>query len=191
MKRLIAAAAFALLPAALFGQAAPAVRGGVPPLWVGGYYSNFNAGLDANFYSTFGYDHGPSRLSGLGVYVDWNLFGKLGAEGAARWLRVDQYHGTHEDNYLVGPRYSYRRGKYVPYVKFLMGAGELNFPGGAGHGGYFTMVPGGGLDYRLNYHFAVRGDYEYQFWPSAPGLGLPAQGLNPNGFSVGIGYRIF
>jgi len=179
IKRLIAVAALALLPAALFGQAAPAVRGGVPPLWAGGYLSDFHS------------DYSPDRLLGVGVYVDWNLFGKLGAEGEARWLRFHQDLGTHEDNYLVGPRYSYRRGKYVPYVKFLMGAGELNFPSGEGHGGYFAMVPGGGLDYRLNYRFTVRGDYEYQFWPSAPGGGLPTHGLTPNGFSIGIGYRIF
>jgi len=191
MKRLIAAAAFALLPAALFGQAAPAVRGGVPPLWAGGYYSNFNADLNRDFYSDFGADRSPSRLSGLGVYVDWNLFGKLGAEGEARWLRFDQHLGTHEDNYLVGPRYSFRHGKYVPYVKFLLGAGELNFPSGAGHGGYLAMVPGGGLDYRLSRRFVVRGDYEYQFWPKAPGGDLPTHGLTPNGFSVGLGYRVF
>jgi hypothetical protein len=179
IKRWIAAAAFALLPAALFGQATPAVHGGIPPLWAGGYYSNFHS------------DYSPDRLGGLGVFVDWNLFGKLGAEGEARWLRFNQDLGTHEDNYLVGPRYSRRHGRYVPYVKFLMGAGELNFPAGQGHGGYFAMVPGGGLDYRLNQRFTIRGDYEYQFWPSAPGGGLPTHGLTPNGFTVGIGYRIF
>jgi hypothetical protein len=34
-------------------------------------------------------------------------------------------------------------------------------------------------------------DYEYQFWPSAPGGGLPTHGLTPNGFSFGASYRIF
>jgi opacity protein-like surface antigen len=179
IKRLISAAAFALLPACLLGQATPAINSGVPPLYVGGYYSNFYT------------DYSQNRLSGLGVYLDWNLFGRLGAEGEARWLRFNQQYGIHEDNYLVGPRYSYRHGKFVPYVKFLMGAGELNFPNGQGHGGYFAMVPGGGLDYRLTHHFTIRGDYEYQFWPSAPGGGLPTNGLTPNGFTVGVGYRIF
>jgi opacity protein-like surface antigen len=179
VERLIAAAALVLLPASLLGQAKPAVLGGIPPLTAGGYYSNFDS------------DYSKDRLGGLGVYVDWGLFGKLGVEGEARWLRFHQDFGTHEDNYLVGPRYSFRHRKFVPYAKFLLGAGELNFPNGEGHGGYFALVPGGGLDYRLTRRFTVRGDYEYHFWPSAPGGGLPTHGLTPNGFTIGVGYRIF
>ena len=132
------------------------------------------------------------RLSGAGVYVDWNLFGRLGAEGEARFLRFNQSKDFHSDHYLVGPRYSMHYRKFRPYVKFLMGAGEINYPYDLAHGGYFSMAPGAGVDYRINRHFTARADYEYQFWPTAPGLpGAPSSGLTPNGFSVGIGYRIF
>lgn len=161
------------------GQAAPAIH--VAP--------NFTAGA---YYSTFTPDYIPARLQGVGVYVDWDLFGHLGAEGEARWLRFNQPFGMYEDNYLGGPRYSRHYGKFVPYVKFLVGAGELEFPSGQGHGGYFALVPGGGLDYRLTHHLTIRAiDYEYQFWPSAPGGGLPTNGLSPHGFSFGLGYRLF
>lgn len=180
MKTLISIAVLVLFPAALLGQAAPAVRGGIPPLTAGGYYSNF--------YSDFN----PVHLGGAGIYVDWNLFGKLGVEGEARWLRFGQFQGSYEDNYLVGPRYSFPHKKLVPYVKFMMGAGELQFNNNEGHGGYFTFAPGGGLDYRLTRHVTVRViDYEYQMWPSALGGGYPNNGLTPHGFSFGVGYRIF
>ncbi|AXC10469.1 hypothetical protein ACPOL_1119 [Acidisarcina polymorpha] len=169
-----------LLPACMMGQAAPAMRGGIPALSVGGYYSNFHP------------DYSTPRLGGVGIYADWSLLGKLGVEGEARWLRFNQFLGSYEDNYLVGPRYARRYGKFVPYVKFMLGAGELEFPNNQGHGGYFALAPGGGLDYRFNRHVTIRAiDYEYQFWPSAPGGGLPTHGLTPNGFSFGAAYRIF
>jgi opacity protein-like surface antigen len=167
-------------PILTFSQVAPAAKGGTPPLTVGGYYSNFAP------------DYGPNRLGGLGVYVDWDLFGRLGAEGETRFLRFHQSAEIHEDNYLVGPRYTFRYGPIRPYVKFLMGAGELNFYNSVAHGGYFAMAPGAGVDYRLDRKWSVRGDYEFQIWPGAPGLpGLPSHGLTPQGFSVGVGYRIF
>ena len=161
-------------------QVAPASIGGRPSLYAGGYYSNFDS------------DFQQPRLSGLGVYVDWNLFGKLGVEGEARFLRLDQLNSFHSDHYLVGPKYTLRYGRFHPYVKFLLGAGEVNYPYSLANGGYFAMAPGGGLDYQLSHHFNARGDYEYHFWPTAPGLpGMQSNGLTPNGFSVGIGYRIF
>jgi opacity protein-like surface antigen len=179
--KIMAAAALALLPAIAAAQASPAIR--IPPaLTAGGYYSNFSP------------DYTPNRLGGMGIYVDLNLFlhGKLGVEGEARWLRFNQQQGSYQDNYLVGPRYSRRYGKFVPYVKFMMGAGEFEFPSNQGHGGYFAYAPGGGLDYRLTRHFTIRAiDYEYQIWPSAPGGGLPTNGMSPNGFSAGLGYKIF
>jgi opacity protein-like surface antigen len=180
MKKIISLMALALIPASLFGQAAPAVPDRIPSLTAGAYYSNFSS------------DYNPIRLGGAGVFVDWNLFGHLGVEGEARWLRFNQLAGSYQDNYLVGPRYSRRFGKFVPYGKFLMGAGELEFNNNEGHGGYFAMVPGGGVDYRLTRHVTIRLiDYEYQIWPSALGGGLPSNGLTPHGFSFGAGYRIF
>ena len=179
IRKLLLALPFFLLPAISLAQAAPAVRGGTPPLYAGGMYSNFHS------------DFTPNRLGGIGVYVDWELFGNVGAEGEARWLRFNQQQGSHEDNYLIGPRYSRRYHRYEPYAKFLVGLGRFEFPANYGHGGYFAYAPGGGLDYHLMRKFTVRADYEYQIWPSAPGGGFPTHGLTPNGFSFGVAYRIF
>lgn len=180
IKKLTISALFLALPAALLAQAAPAVRGGIPPLSVGGFYSNFRP------------DYTPNRLSGIGVYGDWDLFTHFGAEGEMRWLRFNQEQGSHEDNYLIGPRYYRRYGRFQPYAKFLLGLGRFTFPSNIGYGGYFVYTPGGGLDYKLTRKITLRGDYEYQFWPAAPGGGLfPSHGLTPSGFSVGASYRIF
>ncbi|HEY0795533.1 MAG TPA: outer membrane beta-barrel protein [Acidisarcina sp.] len=172
-------------PSLASAQVAAASVGGKPALYVGGFYSNFNSDYNGGSSSSM-------RLSGAGVYVDWDLFGRLGAEGEVRFLRFNQSYDFHSDHYLAGPKYSMKFGKYRPYAKLLLGAGEINYPYSLAYGGYFSLVPGGGLDYRIGPRINARADYEYQFWPSAPGLpGLPSSGLNPNGFSVGIGYRIF
>lgn len=169
-----------LAPGDAQAQVAAASVGGRPSLYAGGFYSNFNS------------DFQNPRIQGLGLFVDWNTFGHLGVEGEARFLRLDQINGFHSDHYLAGPRYSLRYGNLRPYAKFLIGGGELTFPSGLGHGGYFAMAPGIGVDYRLTRRFSARADYEYQIWPSAPGLpGAPSNGLTPNGYSFGVAYRIF
>jgi opacity protein-like surface antigen len=166
-------------------QVTAAAIGGRHSLYAGGYYSNFSSDFNGTSAS-------PLRFSGAGVFIDWDLFGHLGAEGEARFLRFNEAHSFHSDHYLAGPRYSMRFGKYRPYAKLLLGAGELTYPYNLAYGGYFALAPGGGLDYQIARRLAVRADYEYQFWPTAPGLpGAPSSGLNPNGLSVGIGYRIF
>ena len=94
---------------------------------------------------------------------------------------------------LPGQGYSRRYGKLVPYVKFLMGAGELEFNSNLkGTAATSPWRRAAALDYQLTPRITLRAiDYEYQFWPSALGGGLPSHGLSPNGFSFGVGYRIF
>ena len=164
----------------MFSQVVAAQKGGPPPLSVGGYFS------------TFAPDYGPNRLYGLGVYADLDVFHHLGAEGEVRFLRFHQSSNIHEDHYLVGPRYSFQHGRFSPYVKFLIGAGELNYQDHVGHSGFFAIAPGGGVDYRLSRHFNLRADYEYQYWPSAPALpGFHSSGMTPQGWSFGGAYRLF
>jgi len=171
--------ALLLLPHLLQAQAAPAVRGG-QGLWVGGEYSNFTPDFGA-----------AQRLTGPGVYVDLNWNGRYAFEGEARFLRFNGLNGQYEDNYLFGPKISFfRRGKFRPYGKFLIGVGKLNFPYQIGYGTYFAMAPGGGLDYRLSRRITLRAEYEYQIWPNAPGIAGIPNDLKPNGFSAGVAYRI-
>lgn len=179
---------FALLfvPALSFAQVAPATRGGGKDLWAGAEYSYFKP------------DYGPNNFSGITVFADLNnvVISRLGVEGEARWLRFNSFQGEIEDNYLAGPRYRvYRFHNASIYAKFLMGAGRITYPGGIGSGSYFAYAPGVTGEYRFKRRWAARADWEYQFWPSAPGTiftyPYPSNGLNPNGVSVGVSYRIF
>jgi opacity protein-like surface antigen len=175
-----------LLPISAFAQVASSISGHTLSLSAGAEYSNFRP------------DWGPQRLGGIAAFVDADhiVLHNLGAEGEARWLTFNQYHGEHESMYLLGPRYRFIHFLGLSgYAKFLMGAGLITYPSDIGSGSYFAYTPGGTAEYRLTRHIALRGDYEYQRWPSAPGIVFtypnPSHGLTPNGFSVGAAYKIF
>jgi len=169
-----------LMPASGKAQVVAAGVGGNQSLFVGGFGS---------YYAP---DYGYYKLYGVGGFADYNLTPKLGAEAEVRFLRFHQLSDIHEDTYLVGPRYSfYHHHKITAYGKGLIGIGEFNFPENAAHGGYLAYGLGGGVDYRLQHKWTVRGDYEYQIWPSFVGEGPRANGLTPTGLSVGITYRLF
>jgi opacity protein-like surface antigen len=152
-------------------------------LWVGGGYSNIHAG--------FPYQSGQ-RLWGIGAFADYHLNSKIEAEAEARFLRFNSFYGQSEDNYLIGPRYlvgSY--GRFQPYGQFLVGFGKIQYPFNIGGGRYLALAPGGGLNYRISRKFALRGEYEYQLWPQSPNFtNEPAHEISPNGFHVGISYRL-
>jgi hypothetical protein len=165
----------------LRAQVAPSAVGGERRLWVGGEYSNFNP------------DWGLVRLPGIGIYADLGLFRRYGLEGEARFLDFTKPGGLTEKSYLIGPYATlYRRGKLTANVKFVAGAGLVNYSGGIGYGSYLEYVPGVNVEYRFAHKLKARFDYEYQLMPSAPGLpGIPDNGINPNGFSGGVSYRVF
>jgi opacity protein-like surface antigen len=174
-----------LLPAISRAQVVAAGRGGNQQLFAGGFFSDFSP------------DYGYQRLYGIGGFVDYNLTPRWGAEAEARFLRFNQLANIHEDTYMVGPKFNYGHKKFIFYGKGLFGFGEFNFPQNVAHGSYFSIGLGGGVDYRLSRRFYARGEYEYQIWPGFVGppdnaiTGNRANGLTPNGFSVGMSYRIF
>ncbi|MGP8251160.1 MAG: outer membrane beta-barrel protein [Terracidiphilus sp.] len=171
-----------LSPGRLSSQVVPAAHGSSDNIWAGAEYSNYLP------------DFGPSqRITGIGAYADWNVTSRLGIEGEVRFLRFGGFSGESQDNYLAGPRITLlHRGKLVLYAKVLAGIAQNEFPFTIGTGRYLALAPGGGLDYRLSQRVALRGEFEYQLWPSAPGVsGEPSNGMKPNGFSVGFAYRLF
>lgn len=161
-------------PHSIHAQVVAAARGG-SSLQAGGSFSIFNP------------DYGSNWLYGFGAYVDLNVGSHWGAEGEVRYLRFNQTYNVYEDNYLLGLRYRWHFNRMQPYVKFLAGNGQFNFPFSLAHGGFFMLAPGGGLDFHLNHRFTLRAlDYEYQHWGNFSG-----SSLSPNGFSSGISYRFF
>lgn len=73
---------------------------------------------------------------------------------------------------LVGLRVERQYSKWHPYVDFLAGRGQLDYQHGGFTYGNLTYISsttvvysfGGGLDYDLSHHFAVRGDFQLQHW---------------------------
>jgi opacity protein-like surface antigen len=63
-------------------------------------------------------------------------------------------------NFLFGPRVSLPTRGFTPFAHFLVGFSHVNKPGGAGFltsSNSFAYAFGGGLDYSLTRHFAIRG----------------------------------
>ena len=139
--------------------------------------------------SGFQSDYGQRLLGGVTVYLDANVYRRIGVEAEARELRFHSDENLRETNYLVGPKISALGRTWRPYAKLLVGRGELNFPFSVAHGSYFVIAPGAGLDWRIGERgrMLVRLiDIEYQEWPS-----FTYGTLHPFGASAGISFRIF
>lgn len=152
-------------------------------LWVGGEYSNIHAG--------FPYQS-DQRLWGVGAFADYHLTVHLALEAEARFLRFNSFYGETEDNYLAGPRYTARSfGKLQPYSQCLAGIGKIQYPFQIGSGSYLALTPGAGVNYRIGGRWLLRGEYEYQFWLNSPNFSNePSHQIAPNGFHVGLAYRL-
>jgi len=166
---------------ALYGQVARSVNGGEGALWAGGEFSSFHP------------DFGSSRLVGPGAIFDVNVTPKVGVVGEARWLHWHGDGGQTQSDYLIGGKYRFYRWHRFDFdAKFLVGWVWIKFPINIGTGSYFAYAPGAFVDYHLNHKFRIRGGYEYQLLPSAPNIpGQRSNGMTPNGFSVGVEYRVF
>ena len=167
--------------AVAYAQVAPSVTGREGVLWAGGEYAYFQP------------DYGGVHLDGIGLIVDVNLINKLGTIGEARWLHWgNNGNGETQSDYLAGAKYRvYRINRLDIDAKLLFGGVFMTFPEKIGSGSYFAFAPGVNADYRLSHHFLLRGSYEYQVLPSAPDIpGQPNDGLEPNGFTVGVEYNI-
>lgn len=170
-----------LATAAASAQVARSVSGGEGAVWAGGEFSSFSP------------DYDRSRVMGPGVIFDVNVTPKIGMIGEARWMHWNGDDGQTHSDYLLGGKYrAYRYHRFDFDAKFLLGGVWIKFPDDIGSGSYFAYAPGLFVDYRLSDRFKIRGDYEYQFLPSAPNIpGQNRHGLTPNGFSLGVEYLVF
>jgi opacity protein-like surface antigen len=174
-------AALLLVPA--HAQVVPAGYGPKHSLWIGGEYSNISA--------SFPYQSGQ-RLQGAGVFAVSHLNPHIGIEGVARFLAFGGFEGSTETNYLAGADgFFLARGRFRPYGKFLAGVGQIHYPFAIGNASYFAIAPGAGAEYRVRRSWMLRVEYEYQIWPNSPGYANePDHKLMPNGFHIGLAYRI-
>jgi len=156
-------------------QAVPTATAPGAYISVGGNVSLFQSG------------YGQQGLAGGGVFVDINPVRAVGLEAEGRWLRQTKAAKIGESTYLIGPRVQFRKSRYTPYVKTLVGLSHFNYPYGDAKGQYFVLAPGGGVDLMLGESLKIRLiDLEYQYWPQ-----FTYGTINPYGVSFGVSYRIF
>lgn len=183
-----------MLPA----QAPWAAERGPLSVWAGVEISTFNPDFACTSDSPF--SCGSHQLLGIAPFVEANhlVFTKLGVEGEARFANWrGPGNGLSERSFLAGPTYDLFRWKRMQLRgRVLFGDAHIDLPKGApGSGGdFFAFSPGASANFRITRRVAVRGDYEYQFWPSFEGVPTSTTtgkgGLTPNGFSAGVSYAI-
>lgn len=182
-----------LLSIPLAAQAPPSAEGPAVAVWVGAAISTFNPDYGCTSDSPF--QCWGNQLFGIGPYATTSafLFGRIGAEGEARFLHWRGPGGLTESSYLAGPTIRLFRYKDLRFnAKVLVGEARLNVSSGVGTGNYFAFAPGGTVEYPLRRRVSLRFGYEHQIWPSFQGrvIGHQHQGLTPNGFSLGVSYAI-
>jgi hypothetical protein len=172
----VGALILALSTSLSFGQAKYTATGPGTYINVGATVSGFES------------DYGKQKLGGGALFVDANLYRKIGVEFEGRRLQYNNDEDLRESTYLVGPKYSFKGHRLRPYAKFLVGRGHINFPFNYATGSYFAMAPGGGLDYRVGRsRLSIRViDFEYQIWPQ-----FTFGPLHPYGANVGLSYQVF
>jgi hypothetical protein len=138
------------------------------------------------------------RQVGLTLWIDWRLphmpskLSGLALEFEGRdvnYATPDLIAGHRMTTGLAGPMYQWRREHRVrPYVKYLMGIGNLDFPNNTNYQQDTRAIfaPGGGADVRLIGRLSARGEYEYQMWHAIFG----PHDLTPQGFTFGAVYDL-
>ncbi len=102
---------------------------------------------------------GGTNCQGVGGSAAGNLNDWLGIVGDFGYCKVTGLpSGTsaHAINYLFGPRVTYRSyGSFTPFAQVLLGGQHFGVTGG-GTANSFAMSLGGGADYKMTEHFALR-----------------------------------
>jgi outer membrane immunogenic protein len=129
--------------------------------------------IDASVSYELQHSNGPAGacgcfdLQGVRADVSYRLFRGLDIAGEISGAHASNITGSGLDltllTYMAGPRYSVRmRNRLKPFVQFLIGGTygfDSTFPnsaGGSASSKSFALSTGGGLDYKLSQHIAVR-----------------------------------
>lgn len=186
IKLLVLVAPAAVLPAlapSALGQDAPRAEAAVTYNWV-----HTNAPPDGC---------GCFSMNGASGSFAFRLTHSISLVGEAGGVTTGNVDATGLDltlsDYLAGARYSLRRSsRWTPFAQVLLGAAHASgglSPSelGIGSSTAFAMTAGGGLDFNINHHFAVRAFQTDYYLTLLPNLADDHQ--NNFRFSTGIVYR--
>jgi opacity protein-like surface antigen len=95
-----------------------------------------------------------TNLNGGVGSVAYNFTKHIGAVGEVAGYDVSAGSGGSAITYLFGPKVSMHVGKFVPFGQVLFGG--IHASGGGSSTDSFAMTFGGGVDYNVTHHFAVR-----------------------------------
>ena len=143
-------------------------------------------------FSTAASDYGK-RFNGVNAYADFDFREHIGIEANFHFVQAGNGNPLYEKTYEIGGRYLRHYGPAAPYVKALVGRGVFNFPAcplpasqsvACANLAYNIFALGAGTDVHVRPWLNVRGDFEYQNWPS-----FPPTGLTPLVVSIGAAYH--
>ncbi len=173
----------ALVACALFSGISRSGAQAAPTAYGPGSYVSL--GFTASAYQQ---DYGKRYIEGGTVYLDANLYRRIGVEAEFRDLAAHTSEDVKERTYLAGPKISALAHNLRPYAKLLAGRGDFDFPFHYAKGSYFVVAPGAGLDWRVGHsRLNVRViDVEYQIWPQ-----FTFGAMHPYGASAGFSFDLF
>jgi hypothetical protein len=135
-------------------------------------------------FSTAKPDYGPQSFQGVTAYVDFTRHSYLGLEAEFHQVSTTNSDKSFQRTYEVGGRYFRTYGRFMPYLKAMIGRGDFNYPFGQTDLAYNLYAGAIGVDYQLGPHLRLRADYELQSW-----YGFPNEALTPQILSVAIAYH--
>jgi hypothetical protein len=143
-------------------------------------------------------DYGPTNNNGIAFGVDYTRYTRWWVKPSIEF-RGKIAHGSTVDESAFGGgiRAEKPLGRYHPYMNFLVSAGSIHYhllnppilPNGKPYtsDGTVTYSYGGGVDFDAWNNFAIKGDYQFERWHLDKYTPID---LSPNGWSVGVVYRI-
>lgn len=140
-------------------------------------------------YSIAAPDYNLGKIKGISIYGDIDFANHVGIEGDIHKISIWTPGDVGEDTYLLGPRYSYKTGRYTVYGKALAGLGSFQNQGTFSTSPHYATTHGvfsfgGGLDIRARPHLNIRLiDVEFQRW-----LRFADHGLTPVVATFGAAY---
>ncbi len=129
-------------------------------------------------------DYTENKWKGITGYATLDLTTHFGGEFIFHQANSTDGLQLYERTYEIGPRYVLHYGRWNPYARATYGRGVFNFPNDEANLAFNLFGIAGGVDYNVQRHINVRGEYEFVRWTN-----FPPHGLTPSNVTIGIAYH--